>query len=109
MLNLIHSGGDEADKDKVLPATIHKLMFLITGDKNNRTACDLLPFTVPVNFAFAGVNKYLVLPFVGMSGAESSWFDGENPHAEIIGLVFLADDNPACDPLDGFTVKLMSG
>jgi hypothetical protein len=94
-LDLGYAGGDEADKDKVLAAAVHELMFLIAGDEKYGAAGDFPPFAVLVNLAPAGVNEYFMFPGVGMAGGEAPGGNGEDTHAKVFGTVRLADDDPA--------------
>jgi hypothetical protein len=101
--------GNEADKDEVFAAAVHELVLFIAGNENHRAAGDGPPFTVLIDLSFTGMDEYFVLPRVRVPWGEPTGSYGEYPHTKVIGCIFLADDNPAGDAFDCFTVKFMGG
>ncbi len=108
-LKLGHTGRDQANEDEVLAAAIHKLVILVAGDEKHRAAGHLSPFAVLVYLALAGVDKNLVFPGVGVTWSETTRGDSKDAHTKVVGVVFLADNDPAGNTFHSFAVELLSG
>jgi hypothetical protein len=109
ILKLGHTGRDQANKDEVLAAAIHKLVILVTGDEKHGAAAHLSPFAVLVYLALAGVDKNLVFPGMGVARGETTRGDSKDTHTKVVGAVFLADYDPAGDTFHCFAVELLGG
>lgn len=107
LLYLRNTRGNEANKDEVFTTAVHELVLFIAWDENHRAAGDFPPFSVLVDLSFSGMDKYFVLPVMGMSGGESAWNDGKHTHTKVIGRIFLADYDSAGDTFYSLVVKFM--
>lgn len=104
-----YPGRNEANKDKVLSTGIHKLMFLVAGDKKHRSTAYLSPFAVLIGLSLAGVDEDLMFPCVVMSWGKTTGSNGKDAHAEILSAVCFADNNPAGNPFHCFGIKSLGG
>ena len=107
MLDFVYSCRNQADKDKVISPSVHKLVFFIAGNEYHGTAGYLPPITVLEDFANAGMDENFMFPFMGVSWGESAGGKGKDPHAEIFCLIFFADGNSAGNAFGYVVVKRM--
>jgi len=108
-LNLVNTGRDHANEDKILAAAIHELMFLVAGNEKHRATGNLPPFAIVICLAFAGVDKNFVFPCVAMSRCEAAGSHGKDAHTKVLGTVCFADHNTAGDALYFLALKVLGG
>lgn len=82
-------------------------MFFVAGDEHNGAAGHCLPFAILVYLALAGMDKNFMFPGMGVAWGEAAWGNSEHPHAEVIGMVILADYYPSGYAFGILVVKMV--
>lgn len=103
------TGRNEADEDKGVVPRVSELMLFVAGNEDDVRLLYILPGAVAQHLSFPRMNKNFMLPGVCVAGGVPAWSQFKNAHAEVVGTVVFADDNPSRDSFGRMAVKDMHG